>query len=417
MLIAAEQEFRQNMDDGKHEYDLKQENMCPYHLSSIAYWFAVVESWLWWSNVAHKTNNRFSMKIGSGKYQYVRQDERGKMKYGKYMKYPSPFLSTVDFMYLFKYAYYCKLSMVNISMYKLWTVKNDANTQRYYNSLIGSIKYFEKKYFGDWKTLDDYNLYKEPEKKEPTISKINFSTNQSKNISTLETQSPYTKIFSNQTAPKTVKISATVDIQTEYKNLNKLLWWEIKIQKSWNETILIWKNGKKYTLKKKNKLTTSSLDKNNSTSKNIELTNAKTFNNQTGIYLWDTRVFSNQNNISTSNSKTSSIQVKNTSSEIQTFSNQSSTKIINESQDKESSKALNIWKSNDFLSTLEQEDLDDQYTGTNNQEELYKEKMEKDLKKMNLNYETFLKLVEWSEQTWNKVSLNNSEINLNISGS
>jgi len=305
------------------------------------------------------------------------------------MKYPNPILSAVDFMYLFKYAYYCKLSMVNISMYKVWSKAWDANTQRYYNNLLSSVKYFEKKYFGDWQTLDDYNTSKEGEKLHGSawvqLSKVNFSTNQTASVVTIKTSSPSINFSTNQpTTWKILKISGTIEVNEKYKRLNKLLGGEIKIQKQWSTILLIWKNGKKYKITKTGKTITTSKP----ISKPIDLSNARVFTNQTSTSLIPKTILANKTQQTT----------------------------------EETSKPLNTLKADDFLDTLKEENLDTKTAVTTDlaQQEIYKNKVKKDLQKMNLNYDTFMNLVK-ETQTWNNIILDNKDLlfesKTNISGS
>lgn len=382
MLIAAEKEFRKQMEQWEHDHDLKKSNLCQYHLSSIAYWFAIVESSMWDSKVSDKTNNRFSMRQWSGKYQYQRQSERGKLKWSRYMKYPTPFLSAMDFMYLYKYAYYCKLSMVNISMYKVWNKKWDANTQRYYNSLLSSIKYFEKKFFWNGQTLDDYDTSRKTDKlhgsAEIQLSKVNFSTNQTKSITTIKTSTPKINFSTNQIVEnKKIAISGSIDLKKKYKLLNKIFGGEIKTQNQWNKIILIGKSGKKYSFLKSSVLEWE--EKVSSNSKLIDLSNAK--------------VFSNQSN---------------------TGDSQKAILINKVEEDAYASKALNMGKSDDFLNDLKEENIDTTNTTTTDtaQQEIYKNKLKKDLQKMDLNYDTFMNLVKDSVKTWNNQWLFESRVDI-----
>lgn len=157
MFIQAEIKFIEDMDNGLHKHLNEEKNKCPYHLSSIAYWFAQIESWLWKWKVAQLYNNWFSIKKWSWKYSYIWEDKFWYSKTSKYLNYPNPFLSVLEFMHIYKYGYLCKLSKNSVGIYKMWTYVDDHNTNRYYTNLINSIEKFEKQYFWNWEKLNNYS--------------------------------------------------------------------------------------------------------------------------------------------------------------------------------------------------------------------------------------------------------------------
>lgn len=159
MFIQNELKFIEDMYAGKHAPQKEaKNNKCPFHISSIAYWFAVVESSTWKSKFAQETNNWHSVKKWSWKYRYNWKQEYWITPWTNYLKYPDPFLSTLDLMYLYKYWYRCKLWYEQVVRYKMWAHIDDHNSQRYYKNLMASIRRYEKKYF--WKkSIDDYNYY------------------------------------------------------------------------------------------------------------------------------------------------------------------------------------------------------------------------------------------------------------------
>lgn len=156
MFIQAERKFLVDMENWKHKQQADSTNECEYHLSSIAYWFAQIESWLGKWIVATLYNNWFSIKRWSGKYSYIWIDEYWYSKTSNFLKYPDPFLSALEFMHLYKYWYLCKLWIKSVWIYKMWTFVDDHITKRYHTSLISTINKFEKKYFSDWQSPDDH---------------------------------------------------------------------------------------------------------------------------------------------------------------------------------------------------------------------------------------------------------------------
>lgn len=166
LFVQSELKFIKDMYNGNHAPQKEsRENDCPYHISSIAYWFAVIESWVWKWKMAQDTNNWYSVKKWSGKYRYNRKEEYGYLPASKYLIYENVMQSTLDFMYLIKYWYNCKLSRPNVYRYKMWAYVDDENSARYYRNLISSIENFEKKYFWNWQKITDYqkassDLYK-----------------------------------------------------------------------------------------------------------------------------------------------------------------------------------------------------------------------------------------------------------------
>lgn len=175
MFLQAEISFRKDIDTNKQKHILTPANKCKYHLSSIAYWFAVVESWLWKGKLAKKRNNRFSVKKWSWKYTYKWIKNRWKTKKTGYLHYPNPYYATLDFMYLYKYWYSCKLWIKSVSWYKLWRFDNSANTKRYHKALLWTINYFENKYFWKWENIFSYEQ-KQSIPKKSTIQTITKAT-------------------------------------------------------------------------------------------------------------------------------------------------------------------------------------------------------------------------------------------------
>lgn len=181
MFLQTELKFISDMYQWKHApWKESKANKCEYHISSIAYWFSVVECSVWKSKMADETNNRHSVKKWTWKYRYNWKEEFWYLEWSNYLKYPNPFLSTLDYMYLYKYGYLCDLSYEKVVKYKMWAHIDDENSRRYYRNLIASIQKYERKYFSN-KEIDDYNyfdqwMYKSSDENQAPETQITMNT-------------------------------------------------------------------------------------------------------------------------------------------------------------------------------------------------------------------------------------------------
>ena len=147
-FIKVEEQFIKDMYNDLHMKDYTESNKCKtYHISSIAYGFSSVEHWNWDSAMAKITNNITSLKESRWWYQYMWKKEYGKYKW--YVVYPNRFEAILDFMHLYKYAYWCYIWEKRVATYKewKWTDTETDNFQRYYRNLLKYIISFENKNF------------------------------------------------------------------------------------------------------------------------------------------------------------------------------------------------------------------------------------------------------------------------------
>lgn len=207
MLIAAEMKFIQDQNKWIHKFKFSDDNKCKYHISSIAYWYGMIESWLWSSKLSKQTNNIFSIKRWSWKYQYIWKKHFWMLQKSKYLKYPNKILSVLDFMYTYKYWYSCGMWPLTVNVYKTWKTSWDKNSKRYYDNLISSINYFEKKYY--WPD-NKYKKVVQVLEKKPKVTKKPAKKTQLevkkvwKNKYTLQAKKSIKKVWKNKYTVETV---------------------------------------------------------------------------------------------------------------------------------------------------------------------------------------------------------------------
>lgn len=143
MFVKVEEQFNSDAAKWLHGEYSKDKITCDNNLSSIAYGFAKSETnlgrkWIW-----DDTNNWYWIKRWSGKFQ-VKWQKYMWMDSQNHLKYPSPFLSTYDFMFLIKYSYKCSLSQNTLFTYVGWEnhgyIKNINLFVSYFQKFLPQIK-------------------------------------------------------------------------------------------------------------------------------------------------------------------------------------------------------------------------------------------------------------------------------------
>lgn len=152
LFILSQEYFLQDMANWLHKYEATSKNKCSYNIASIAYWFAKMESSVWSFGMSIYTHNWTSLHPW-GRY-YYKWDWKSKSCKGECLRnYKTVEKGLVDFMYLYKYGYWCQIKEGHIRYFIYWgmwwkyTQKQINHSKAYFDNLVKNIEYFENKHF------------------------------------------------------------------------------------------------------------------------------------------------------------------------------------------------------------------------------------------------------------------------------
>lgn len=136
IFLEAEKQFLEEMHS--HKYKATTDNKCDYRPSAIAYAFSIAEAWFWIDSKGKKSNNWTSLHPW-GTYHYKRDwfsTTKNFLPWEVIRYYKNPKEWLIDFMYLYKYWYWCKIDLRHIHYYIYWNENIWWDHARHYLRLV-----------------------------------------------------------------------------------------------------------------------------------------------------------------------------------------------------------------------------------------------------------------------------------------